>query len=183
MSAFSYYVVGIVCENPAELRSVQLRAGTAEKFIPHVSLKGRFSAEDRRVTADLIPCITLLGSRVTPFEAEFIGPTNIDDLLFWMECERGMRGHAQFRALHLWCENALARHIRLDCTPREFRFESYRPHMTIGWFPRCDPALSEYRYQISTRRIFAETAIFGRLCLFRYEEDPHLAAVDIRMIG
>jgi hypothetical protein len=66
MSALSYYVVGIACERPVTLQSAKLRAGTAEKFIPHVSLKGRFLADDCRVTADLVPCIIRLGTQATP---------------------------------------------------------------------------------------------------------------------
>jgi hypothetical protein len=83
-----------------------------------------------------------------------------------------------------WFEDALAPYISFDCAPREFRLDAFRPHLTIGWSPRCDPDWSLYRRQILTRGQFTETATFRRLCLFQYvEEDPHSSIVDVHVLN
>jgi hypothetical protein len=182
MKSRSYYVIGIIPENPTELPSYGLRARTALKFIPHISLKPRFMAEDARVADDLIPLLTRLGDQFAPVTAELTGPKPVSELLLWMECMPGMAGFTRFHALHLWFEDALASYVSFDCIPREFRLNAFRPHMTIGWSPRCDPEWSLYRHYILARGQFLETVICRRLCLFRYAGDPHSTVIHGHII-
>jgi hypothetical protein len=152
--------------------------------MPHVSVKPRFVAEDGRVASDLIPLITRLADRhrLTPFAAALTGPKLVDKTLLWMECMPGMVGYDQFRAFHFWLEDALAAYVTFDSTGQDFRFDAFRPHMTIGWSPRCDPDWLLYRSHISREGSFTEIAFFRRICLFRYVGDPHYSQIGVQII-
>jgi 2'-5' RNA ligase superfamily len=179
----SEYAVALVCKDSEQLASSALRAGSALKFVPHISIKGRFSAEPRALEDFILPSMARLARGLKIFMAELRGPKVITDLLYWMECEPGSSGYSQLIELHAWCEEALSAATTNDHTPQDFKLTCFRPHMTLGWFSRLDAQAALYRSRILSTTPFNETVVLNELCLFRYSGDPHRSAVDVVAIG
>jgi hypothetical protein len=172
------YVVGILASDPDKLRLHAMRSGTALKYPIHVSIKGRFIAHRNVGQNDLARSLAVLSQSVKPFTAEVFGPTKVNDQLYWMECQPSSPGYTSFRCLHSLCEGLLEDKVLQECTPPEFRFEGYRPHVTLAWYSRSDPDRKQADCNLEKIKPFVETVKFQRLCLFSYDEDPHTSLIE-----
>jgi hypothetical protein len=172
------YVIGILASDSDKLRLHAMRCGTALKYPIHVSIKGRFIPHRKVEPKDLVRSLAVLARTVKPFVAELYGPTKVNDHLYWMECQRSFAGYSLFQCLHRLCERLLEAKVLQERTPPEFRFEGYRPHVTLAWYSRSDPDREQSDCKLEKIEPFVEMMEFKRLCLFSYGEDPHTSSIE-----
>ena len=105
-------------------------AGTAQKFLPHVTLLprtpllpgwsvGQFGRRFAKLSSALIQPI------------ELIGPIEISPDLVWYECTPRSAGFCDLLNLHHRALCALP--SAEACVFRQFTRENFRPHLTVSW--------------------------------------------------
>ena len=146
--------------------------GTAAKFRPHITLRGRFATEDAR-EADLREILLsvrgLLPRRIEVSDAEVVDPDMI-----WLECRPRDAGYAALCAAHHAIDAELAhRHmVAEDLTPSHFLGTGYRPHVTVAWCASLDEKAA-----LSLPKVLYPLA----LTLYTYDKSPHADEVRCRV--
>ena len=174
------FVVALAIE-PSDSLMLDDRIGTARKYPWHLTIKGRFQADEAVAESILVPRLVHLAGMSEPFTVGLGPPQQITSALWWRECGRCAPGHGRLRSLHAWCERNIVHSDIYDLTYPMHKGANYRPHATVAWRPDGTSLTAAERMTMAGQ---ARTlgACVGHPILIQYDGDPHSDEVSWRTI-
>jgi hypothetical protein len=129
-----YYVVSLGLDERARRILRPELAGAAAKFLPHISIKGRFELRNAQLH-DLYSVISNEFAGLKTIHLH-VGPEiRISPTLVWRELSRPEEVNV-LRSLHMRVNDAVLQSglSVIEKIPEKFRNEGFRPHISTQWY-------------------------------------------------